>query len=45
MFGTGDEHASLMFVGEGPSADEDRTGEPFVGRAGKLLTSLIETSV
>ena len=42
VFGTGDEHAQLMFVGEGPGADEDRTGEPFVGRAGKLLTSLIE---
>jgi len=42
VFGTGDEHAALMFVGEGPGAEEDRTGEPFVGRAGKLLTSLIE---
>lgn len=42
VFGTGDEHADLMFVGEGPGADEDRIGEPFVGRAGKLLTSLIE---
>ncbi len=42
VFGTGDEHADLMFVGEGPGAEEDRTGEPFVGRAGKLLTSLIE---
>jgi uracil-DNA glycosylase, family 4 len=42
VFGTGDEHARLMFVGEGPGADEDRTGEPFVGRAGKLLTALIE---
>lgn len=42
VFGVGDEHASLMFVGEGPGADEDRLGEPFVGRAGKLLTSLIE---
>ena len=42
VFGAGDEHADLMFVGEGPGADEDRTGEPFVGRAGKLLTSLIE---
>jgi len=38
----GDPHADLMFVGEGPGADEDRVGEPFVGRAGKLLTSLIE---
>ena len=42
VFGAGDEHARLMFVGEGPGADEDRTGEPFVGRAGKLLTALIE---
>ena len=42
VFGTGDPHADLMFVGEGPGADEDRIGEPFVGRAGKLLTSLIE---
>ena len=42
VFGVGDEHADLMFVGEGPGADEDRIGEPFVGRAGKLLTSLIE---
>ena len=42
VFGAGDEHADLLFVGEGPGAEEDRTGEPFVGRAGKLLTSLIE---
>ena len=42
VFGVGDEQADLMFVGEGPGADEDRIGEPFVGRAGKLLTSLIE---
>lgn len=42
VFGVGDEHAGLMFVGEGPGADEDRIGEPFVGRAGKLLTQLIE---
>lgn len=42
VFGVGDEHADLMFIGEGPGADEDRQGEPFVGRAGKLLTSLIE---
>jgi DNA polymerase len=42
VFGVGDEHADLMFIGEGPGADEDRVGEPFVGRAGKLLTSLIE---
>ena len=42
VFGVGDPHADLMFVGEGPGADEDRIGEPFVGRAGKLLTTLIE---
>jgi DNA polymerase len=42
VFGTGDPDADLMFVGEGPGADEDRIGEPFVGRAGKLLTTLIE---
>ncbi len=42
VFGTGDPHADLLFVGEGPGAEEDRVGEPFVGRAGKLLTSLIE---
>jgi DNA polymerase len=42
VFGVGDPHADLMFVGEGPGADEDRVGEPFVGRAGKLLTTLIE---
>jgi DNA polymerase len=42
VFGVGDPDADLMFVGEGPGADEDRVGEPFVGRAGKLLTSLIE---
>ena len=37
VFGTGDRHASLMFVGEAPGADEDATGIPFVGRAGQLL--------
>lgn len=42
VFGTGDAEAKLMFVGEGPGADEDRTGEPFVGRAGQLLTKMIE---
>lgn len=42
VFGVGDEHADLMFIGEGPGADEDRVGEPFVGRAGRLLTTLIE---
>ena len=42
VFGVGDEHADLMFVGEGPGEQEDLQGEPFVGRAGRLLTSLIE---
>ena len=42
VFGVGDPTADLMFVGEGPGEQEDLTGEPFVGRAGRLLTSLIE---
>ena len=42
VFGVGDPQADLMFVGEGPGEQEDLSGEPFVGRAGKLLTSLIE---
>jgi uracil-DNA glycosylase len=42
VFGTGSPHAEVMFVGEGPGADEDREGEPFVGRAGQLLTKMIE---
>ncbi len=42
VFGVGDPDADLMFVGEGPGADEDRLGEPFVGRAGRLLTTIIE---
>ena len=42
VFGTGDPHAQLMFVGEGPGHDEDMQGLPFVGRAGKLLTQMIE---
>ncbi len=41
VFGVGDPHADLMFVGEGPGEQEDRQGEPFVGRAGQLLTTLI----
>jgi len=41
VFGVGDPHADLMFVGEGPGAEEDRQGVPFVGRAGQLLTRLI----
>lgn len=42
VFGVGDIHASLMFVGEAPGADEDRQGEPFVGAAGQLLTKIIK---
>jgi len=42
VFGTGDEKAKLVFVGEGPGADEDLQGIPFVGRAGQLLTQMIE---
>jgi len=42
VFGVGDPHARLMFVGEGPGRDEDIQGEPFVGKAGQLLTDIIE---
>lgn len=42
VFGEGSEHAEIMFIGEGPGADEDKQGRPFVGKAGQLLTSLIE---
>jgi DNA polymerase len=41
VFGVGDSSAPLMFVGEAPGADEDRLGEPFVGRAGQLLNKMI----
>jgi uracil-DNA glycosylase len=41
VFGVGNPEASLMFIGEAPGADEDRLGEPFVGRAGDLLTKMI----
>src|SRR3954470_342424 len=41
VFGTGDRQAKLLFVGEGPGADEDLQGEPFVGRAGQLLNNMI----
>ena len=37
VFGIGNKNADLMFIGEGPGADEDRLGEPFVGRAGQLM--------
>ncbi len=42
VFGVGAPNAELMFVGEGPGADEDLQGEPFVGKAGQLLTRMIE---
>ena len=43
VFGTGNPEADLMFVGEAPGAEEDMQGEPFVGRAGELLTKIIHT--
>jgi len=43
VFGTGNPHASIMFVGEAPGFYEDRQGEPFVGAAGKLLTELLQS--
>ena len=42
VFGEGNPHADLLFVGEGPGAAEDSTGKPFVGRSGQLLTKMIE---
>jgi uracil-DNA glycosylase len=42
VFGVGNPRAELMFVGEGPGADEDAQGEPFVGRAGQLLNNMIK---
>ena len=42
MFGAGNPDARIMFIGEGPGADEDRLGEPFVGRSGQLLTNMIK---
>jgi uracil-DNA glycosylase family 4 len=44
VFGVGDPEAKLVFVGEGPGADEDAQGIPFVGRAGQLLTQMIENT-
>ncbi len=43
VFGVGDINAQLMFIGEAPGADEDAQGEPFVGKAGQLLTRIIQT--
>jgi uracil-DNA glycosylase len=45
VFGVGNPKAELMFVGEAPGADEDLRGEPFVGRAGQLLTDIIERGI
>jgi DNA polymerase len=45
VFGDGNPRADLMFVGEGPGKDEDRRGLPFVGRAGELLTQMIENGL
>jgi uracil-DNA glycosylase family 4 len=42
VFGVGDPQCEIMFVGEGPGADEDEQGEPFVGRAGQLLNNMIQ---
>ena len=42
VFGVGNEHADLMFIGEGPGEQEDLQGLPFVGPAGKLLDSMLE---
>ena len=44
VFGVGSIDAQLMFVGEAPGADEDQQGEPFVGKAGQLLTKIIQTT-
>ncbi len=41
VFGVGNRHARWMFIGEAPGADEDRKGEPFVGRAGQLLNAML----
>jgi uracil-DNA glycosylase len=44
VFGSGNEQSKLVFVGEGPGADEDAQGLPFVGRAGQLLTQMIDNT-
>jgi len=44
VFGVGNERAKLVFVGEGPGADEDAQGIPFIGRAGQLLTQMIDNT-
>jgi DNA polymerase len=45
VFGEGNENADIMFIGEGPGHDEDISGQPFVGRAGQLLTKIIENGL
>ena len=42
VFGVGDKNAKIMFIGEGPGADEDAQGEPFVGKAGQLMNKAFE---
>ena len=42
VFGVGNENAKIMFIGEGPGADEDAQGEPFVGKAGKLMNNAFD---
>ena len=42
VFGTGNEQAEVLFIGEGPGENEDKQGEPFVGRGGKLLDTMLE---
>ena len=42
VFGVGDEFSKIMFIGEGPGADEDREGEPFVGKAGQLMNKAFD---
>lgn len=44
VFGEGDPRSKLMFIGEGPGADEDATGRPFVGKAGQLLTQILNAA-
>lgn len=44
VFGEGPRNASILFVGEGPGADEDASGRPFVGKAGQLLTKILEAA-
>lgn len=42
VFGDGNEHADVMFIGEGPGEEEDKTGFPFVGRSGQLLSAMLD---